>query len=123
MNRLISGAVPEAKDLNETLTNLYAAQSDIETLTKAEEVGRGGGVAGGKIGSTIIGKAEKEAGRILPGTAAIAKSPAVKAITSAADAAEWVKVKDSNGEEWAVHPSDLSRMQAADPGVQLVAPN
>jgi hypothetical protein len=73
MNKLISDAVPEAKDLNERLTNLYAAQSDIETLTKAEEVGRGGGVTGGKIGSTLVGKAEKEAGRVLPRTSAVAK--------------------------------------------------
>jgi hypothetical protein len=123
MNKLISGAVPEAKDLNEKLTNLYAAQSDIETLTKAEEVGRGGGAAGGKIGSTILGKAEREVGRVLPGASAAAKSPAVKAATAAADSAEWVRVEDSNGSQWDVHPSDLRRMQSADPGVQLVAPN
>jgi hypothetical protein len=36
---------------------------------------------------------------------------------------EWVHVQDSNGSQWDVHPSDLRRMQSADPGVQLVAPN
>jgi hypothetical protein len=36
---------------------------------------------------------------------------------------EWVHVQDSNGIQWHVHPSDLRRMQSADPGVQLVAPN
>ena len=123
MNKLISDAVPEAKELNERLSNLYAAQSDLETLTKAEEVGRGGGATGGKIGSTLVGKAEREVGRVLPGTAAAAKSPAVKAATAAADSAEWVRVQDSNGSQWDVHPSDLRRMQSADPGVQLVAPN
>jgi hypothetical protein len=123
MNKLISGEVPEAKDLNERLTNLYAAQSDIETLTKAEEVGRGGGATGGKIGSTVLGKAGREVGRVLPGAAAAAKNPAVKAATAAADSAEWVRVQDSNGSQWDVHPSDLRRMQSADPGVQLVATN
>jgi len=81
MNKLISDAVPEAKELNERLSNLYAAQSDLETLTKAEEVGRGGGATGGKIGSTMLGKAEREVGRVLPGAAELAKSPAVKAAT------------------------------------------
>jgi hypothetical protein len=123
MNKLISGAVPEAKDLNERLTNLYAAQSDIETLTKAEEVGRGGGATGGKIGSTLLGKAEREVGRVLPVVSTAAKSPVVKAATAASDSAEWVRVQDSNGSQWDVHPSDLRRMQSADPGVQLVAPN
>jgi hypothetical protein len=123
MNKLISDAVPEAKELNERLSNLYAAQSDLETLTKAEEVGRGGGVTGGKIGSTLVGKAEREVGRVLPVVSAAAKSPVVKAATAAADSAEWVRVQDSNGSQWDVHPSDLRRMQSADPGVQLLAPN
>ena len=123
MNKLISDAVPEAKELNERLSNLYAAQSDLEALTKAEEVGRGGGVTGGKIGSTLVGKAEREVGRVLPVVSAAAKSPVVKAATAAADSAEWVRVQDSNGVQWDVHPSDLRRMQSADPGVQLVQPN
>jgi hypothetical protein len=36
---------------------------------------------------------------------------------------EWVKVKDSQGHQWEVHPSDLAQMQQKDPGVQLVRPN
>ena len=36
---------------------------------------------------------------------------------------EWVKVQDSNGQQWEVHPSDLAQMQQKDPGVQLVQPN
>jgi hypothetical protein len=123
MNKLISGAVPEAKDLNEKLTNLYAAQSDIETLTKAEEVGRGGGATGGKIGSTLLGKAEREVGRVLPGASAIAKSPAIKTATGAANSAEWVKVKATDGQTYQIHPSDLAEAQKRDPGVQLVQPN
>jgi hypothetical protein len=39
------------------------------------------------------------------------------------DGGEWVCVQDSNGSQWDVHPSDLRRMQSADPGVQLVQPN
>jgi hypothetical protein len=66
MNKLIADAVPEAREFNERLSNLLAANSDIKTLMKAEEVGRGGGVLGGKIGSTAIGIAERQAGRVLP---------------------------------------------------------
>jgi hypothetical protein len=123
MNKLISGAVPEAKDLNGKLTNLYAAQSDIETLTKAEEVGRGGGATGGKIGSTLLGKAEREVGRVLPGASAMAKSPGIKAATGALDSSEWVKVQATDGQTYQIHPSDLAEAQKRDPGVQLVAPN
>ena len=104
-------------------SNLYAAQSDIETLTKAEEVGRGGGVTGGKIGSTLIGKAEREVGRVLPGASAIAKSPAIKAATGAANSAEWVKARATDGQTYQIHPSDLAEAQKRDPGVQLVQPN
>ena len=36
-------------------------------LARAEEVGRGGGpLSGGKIGSTLMGLAERSAGRVLP---------------------------------------------------------
>jgi len=55
MNKLISDAVPEARDLNERLSNLLAAHGDLDTLMKAEEVGRGGGITGGKIGTTLVG--------------------------------------------------------------------
>jgi hypothetical protein len=62
MNKLISDAVPQAKELNERLSNLYAAQSDLETLTKAEEVGRGGGVTGGKVWLYSSGKSRARNG-------------------------------------------------------------
>jgi hypothetical protein len=42
---------------------------------------------------------------------------------AAIGANEWVKVQDSNGQQWEVHPSDLAQMQQKDPGVQLVQPN
>jgi hypothetical protein len=74
MNRLISEAVPGSRTLNEKLSNLLSAASDLETLSKAEEVGRGGGITGGKIGSTMVGIAERGAGRVLPGAGKTAKS-------------------------------------------------
>src|SRR5262249_25567094 len=94
MKNLISKAVPEAKELNQRLSNPLAAQSDLETLMKAEEVGGGGGVASGKIGSTVIGMAEREAGRVLPGAAKIAKSPTIKGATAGAASG----VEDGNDE-------------------------
>ncbi len=62
----ISKAVPESAPSNERLTNLLAAQHDLHTLAMAEEVGRGGGVASGKIGTSLAGMAERSAGRVLP---------------------------------------------------------
>jgi hypothetical protein len=144
MKNLIIKAVPEAKDLNERLSNLLSAQSDLETLMKAEEVGRGGGVAGGKIGSTIVGVAEREAGRVLPGAAKVAKSPIVKGTTAAAssgavnaseeqnqpkaqvpiasntDIDDWIRVRDSQNKLWHVHPEDLEELKRRDPGVKIL---
>ena len=51
---------------------------------KAEEVGRGGGVMGGKIGSTVMGIAEKAVGRVLPGASSISKAAASPAQAVAA---------------------------------------
>jgi hypothetical protein len=36
---------------------------------------------------------------------------------------EWVKVRATDGNTYAIHPSDLAEAQKRDPGVQLVAPN
>ena len=63
----IHSAVPESADLDERLSNLLAAHSDLDNLSRAEEVGRGGGLfSGGKIGTSVIGLAERSAGRVLP---------------------------------------------------------
>src|SRR6266404_4349443 len=78
-NKIINRLVPEAAGLNERLSNLLSAASDLETLSKAEEVGRGGGVTGGKIGTSVIGLAEREAGRAVPGAGKIAKAGAAPA--------------------------------------------
>ena len=63
----INSAVPESAPLNERLSNLLAAHNDLDNLARAEEVGRGGGpLSGGKIGSTVMGLAERSLGRVLP---------------------------------------------------------
>ncbi len=67
LKNAIHQAVPGAAQVDERLTNLLAAHSDLDTLARAEEVGRGGGViSGGKIGSSLVGLAERSAGRVLP---------------------------------------------------------
>lgn len=66
----VNNAVPEVADLNERLTNLHAAQDDLLTLSRNEEVGRGRGVLRGTIGTTAFGALESGAGRVLPGAAA-----------------------------------------------------
>jgi hypothetical protein len=43
--------------------------------------------------------------------------------TSTGNPQEWVKVQDSQGKPWEIHPSDLAEMQKRDPGVQLVKPH
>jgi hypothetical protein len=66
LKNAIHGAVPGSAEIDERLTNLLAAHNDLDNLAKAEEVGRGGGLAGGKIGTSIPGMLEKTAGRFLP---------------------------------------------------------
>jgi hypothetical protein len=75
----IHDAVPEAAPLDERLTNLMAAQNDLLQLSKAEEAGRGSGLARGKIGSSVIGVVQSGAGRVLP-YASSAASPYPKGI-------------------------------------------
>jgi hypothetical protein len=67
LKNAIHQAVPGAGQVDERLTNLLAAHNDLDTLVKAEEVGRGGGViSGGKIGTSLVGLVERSAGRVLP---------------------------------------------------------
>lgn len=78
----VNSAVPGTAQLNERLTNLYAAQDDINKLAGFEEVGRGR-AAGGVIGPNWMGRLQALAGRFIPAgswlTPAIA--PAVRATT------------------------------------------
>ena len=121
INKLVSDAVPEARELNERLSNLLAAHGDLDTLMKAEEVGRGGGLTGGKIGTTMVGVAEREAGRVLPGVSKAAKASALPARTAAAAATEhWVKVQTSDKQMWEVHPEDVAELQRRDPGAKIL---
>jgi hypothetical protein len=57
---------------------------------------------------------------IKTGIAALGSRAGQAALT---DQSEWVQVRDSKGQQWHVHPSDLAKMQQKDPGVQLVQPN
>jgi hypothetical protein len=66
----VNDAVPEIADLNERLTNLYAAQDDLVRLARNEEVSRGAGAMRGTIGTSLLGKVEAGAGRFIPGAAA-----------------------------------------------------
>jgi hypothetical protein len=120
MNQLINGAVPEAREANSHLSNLLAAASDIKTLMAAEEVGRGGGVFGGKIGSTALGLAERSAGRVLPGISSTAKSVGVggpAAVSSTA--AGLIHFTDSEGDEHSIPPDRLDDARKIDPGLKI----
>ena len=61
----VKNAINDTAALNERLTHLMAAKADVETLAKAEEVGRGAGIARGMIGKTVPGMIEATAGRTL----------------------------------------------------------
>lgn len=69
LKQAINLAVPDAAPINEKLTNLLSAFSDLDTLARAEEVGRGSGVTRGKMGIDLLGMLQGEAGRVLPAAA------------------------------------------------------
>lgn len=69
LKNAVNGAVPGVADLNERLTDLYAAQDDLLQLARREEVGRGMGMMRGTMGTSMIGRLEGEAGRFLPASA------------------------------------------------------
>jgi hypothetical protein len=82
LKNAVNDAVPEVADLNERLTNLHAAQDDLLTLSRNEEVGRGRGLLRGTIGTTLAGAIESGAGRILPGAQQAARPIAPIAVGS-----------------------------------------
>lgn len=69
----VNKAVPEAADINERLTNLLSAQTDLERLAKAEEVGQGKGALGSAV-TGIVRRAEAVTGRVIPGANAGAQA-------------------------------------------------
>jgi hypothetical protein len=104
----LAGAIPIAVSTAAKMRN--APESLIRQGVKAlgEEAAPKGPSA---VGNAV--KAAVKSGASLVGQAALTDP----------QKSEWVHVQDSNGSQWDVHPSDLRRMQSADPGVQLVAPN
>jgi hypothetical protein len=75
----INAAAPGTAALNERLTNLLAAQADVNKLAGFEEVGRGRSM-GGVIGPSWMGRVEALAGRFVPAASWLtpAISPAIK---------------------------------------------
>lgn len=70
LKNAVNAAVPEAAPLNERLSNLLAAQTDIEKLMKAEEVGQGKGALGSAV-TGIARRAEALAGRAIPAASTV----------------------------------------------------
>jgi hypothetical protein len=75
----VNAAAPGTAALNERLTNLLAAQADVNKLAGFEEVGRGRSM-GGVIGPSWMGRVEALAGRFVPAMSWLtpAVSPAIK---------------------------------------------
>jgi hypothetical protein len=69
LKNAVNDAVPGMADLNERLTDLYAAQDDLLQLARREEVGRGMGMMRGTMGTSPMGVIGSGAGRFLPATA------------------------------------------------------
>jgi hypothetical protein len=104
----LAGVVPIAVSTAAKMRN--APESLIRQGVKAlgeEAAPKGPSAVGGTVKTAV------KSGTSLAGQAALTDP----------QKSEWVHVQDSNGIQWHVHPSDLRRMQSADPGVQLVAPN
>lgn len=70
LKNAVNKAVPGAAGLNERLTNLYAAQADLDKLARQEEIGSGKGFTGGSW--NVLRRIESMGGRILPGASAAA---------------------------------------------------
>lgn len=70
LKRAINDAVPGVAETNERLTNLLAAQTDLQKLMAAEEVGQGKGALGSAV-TGIARRAEAVAGRGIPALAAV----------------------------------------------------
>ena len=76
----VNKAAPGSAPLNERLTNLLAAQTDVNKLAGFEEVGRGRSM-GGVIGPSWMGRAEALAGRFIPGASWLtSKTPIAKGV-------------------------------------------
>lgn len=69
----VNKAVPDVATVNERLTNLLAAQTDLEKLMKAEEVGQGKGALGSAV-TGIARRAEAVSGRFIPGAASASRA-------------------------------------------------
>lgn len=119
INQLVAGAVPEAKVLNEHLSNLLAAASDIKTLMAAEEVGRGGGIISGKIGTSLAGMVERGAGRVLPAASQVTKN--VEGVAGAVSSlgAQMIHFTASDGTEHSIPPSQIHEAQKIDPTLKV----
>jgi hypothetical protein len=87
LKNVANNAAPGSADLNERLTNLLAAQEDVNKLAGFEEVGRGRSM-GGVIGPSWMGRLEPLAGRYIPAVSWLApvattavRSTAIPAVT------------------------------------------
>lgn len=68
LKQAVNSAVPGSAALNERLTDLLAAQTDLHKLMQAEEVGQGKGALGSAV-TGIARRAEAVAGRGIPAAA------------------------------------------------------
>ena len=92
----VNGAVPSVAQINERLTNLLTAQTDLEKLMKAEEVGQGKGALGSAV-TGIARRLEAIAGRGIP---------AARNMAGARKGAFPLSGRAAAGAVW--HPSQLS---------------
>lgn len=77
----VNSAVPGSAQINEDLTNLLSAQTDLQKLMQSEEVGAGKGALGSAV-TGVARRAEAVAGRAIP-----AANTAVKSAAAATPAA------------------------------------
>ena len=81
LKQAVNKAVPGSAQINEDLTNLLAAQTDLEKLMKAEEAGMGKGALGSAV-TGIARRFEAIFGRAIPGMASTAATTGKIATTA-----------------------------------------
>jgi hypothetical protein len=135
MKSSIHAAVPEAKPLDEKMTNLMAAWGDLNpgkpgSLPLREEVEAGSGpMSGGFKG--MMGRLEAAIGRIIPAAHAVAKNPATKAAVGITGEeavkqalpprnAGMVRFRSSDGAVHDVPQDQLPAAQKIDPNLKVI---
>lgn len=118
----VNKAVPEAQELNNRVSDLLAARNSLEHLIQAQESGETSGPSGSTHSIWAPwGLIETEAGKIIPALAqgTEATAPAMRTVLPPLTAG-YTRAVLSNGAIVSVPNENVQRLQARDPGMQVL---